>query len=177
MQSSGFTERFVRLNNLHRRGFKDWLFQAGMGFTAAEKWWSDHGARPTGHQGVDFAAFLDDEKREHRLEAGLLVPPLFNGKVVQIVDDLLGRTIIVDHAIRDQDDLVLHAFYAHLTPHGTISQGAEIGTDSILGAIAPGRTCPAHLHISTAWLARDLSLGKFSWQTSSLQFFDPLEII
>ena len=167
----------MRLNNLHKSGFKSWLFQAGMGFTAAEKWWGDHGARPAEHEGVDFAAFLDAGHREQRLEAGLLVPPLFNGKVVQIVDDLLDRTIIIDHAIRDQDGLVLHAFYAHLTPHQTVYQGAVIETNSILGAIAPGSTCPAHLHISTAWCARDLPLGKFSWQTSNLQFFDPLEII
>ena len=148
-----------------------------MMFTARQKWWGDHGVRPTEHEGVDFTAFLDDDKREHRLEAGLLVPPLFNGKVVQIIDDLLGRTIIIDHAIRDRDGLILHAFYAHLTPQPTISRGTVIETASILGTIAPGTTCPAHLHISTAWCARDLPLGKFSWQTSSLQFFDPLEII
>ena len=177
MKSSGFSERFVRLNSLAKRGFKSWLFRPGMGFTAAEKWWGDHGARPTAHQGVDFATFLDDGQREQRLEAGLLVPPLFNGTVVNIVDDLLGKTIIVNHAIRNRNDLVLYAFYAHLIPQQTISRGTVIETDSTSGVIAPGSNCPAHLHISTAWCTRDLPLGKFSWQTAGLQFFNPLEII
>jgi murein DD-endopeptidase MepM/ murein hydrolase activator NlpD len=174
---SGFTKRFVLSNDLDANGFKEWSFQPGMVFASREKWWGEHGARHRHHEGVDFAAFLDGEEREQQITAGMLVPTLFSGQVVNIIEDLLGSTIIIDHAIRDQDGRVLHAFYAHLTPHRTISQGTEIDSEDILGAIAPGSSCLAHLHISTAWCSRDIPLSNFSWQTSTLQFFNPMEII
>jgi len=173
---SGFTERFVRLNDLQKRGFTAWSFQPGMLFGAREKWWGEHGGRQLHHEGIDIATFLDGHS-EQRLDTGMLVPPLFNGQVVNIIDDLLGRTVIVDHAISNPDSLVLHAFYAHITPHQAVCRGAIIEADGTLGSIAPGSTSPAHLHISTAWVARDMPLSEFSWETSTLQFFDPLEII
>ena len=178
---SEFTERFARLNDLHNRGFYTWSFQPGMMFGAKEKWWDRNGIRQTHHEGLDIATFLDIDRVEHRLEAGMQVPPLYNGKVVNIVDDLLGRTIIVEHNLRNKAGFSLYALYGHLIPRPEVYHGTEVeATRSILGTIAPGGRCPAHLHLSLVWSSLDHAFRKFSWQDSTdvknLKFSDPLSI-
>ena len=174
---SKFSEWYVTLNELKGSGFKSWSFLPGMLFGDLTMWWGNQGDRAKPHEGLDLAIFLDAEKREQQLTATMLVPPLFRGRVINIIDDLLGRTIIIEHPVNNGEGSTLNAFYAHLIPHRSVIKGKEFGPGETLGTIAPGsNNCPAHLHISTAWCSRETRLSNFSWNNQkdpTIKLFDP----
>ena len=181
-RSSEFSERFVLLNDLKGRAFKNWAFLPGMRFMDMKTWWGRQSDRSSPHEGLDLAVFIDAENTEQQLSAAMKVPPLFKGRVIDIIDDLLGRTIIVGHPVHNSQGLTLNAFYAHLVPDASVTKGKEVGPGESLGTIAPGNSnCPAHLHLSTAWCSAETRLKNFSWQAQSLQplvkFFDPEELL
>ena len=164
LRKSNFTTNLIALNQLHDCGFKAWLFKPGMGFGEPEKWWSDQGARPTRHEGLDLTGFQDKANGEYLLTEGTIVPPLYGGRLINIIDDFLGRTVIVDHGISNQAGLSLHGFYAHLAPTAKLKTGALLYETAGLGAIAAGNhICPPHLHISTVWISRDFPIGQLNW--------------
>ena len=112
----------------------------------------------------------------------MLVPPLFRGRIANIIDDLVGKTVIVEHFTRNEAGSTLYAFYAHIAPDRSAIPGKAINNGEVLGKISSGKgNCPAHLHISTAWCSRRDHLEGFSWadhaKGPAFQFFDPLEIL
>ena len=161
---SNFTTNLTALNHLNDCGFKAWLLKPGMGFAEPDKWWGDQGARPSRHEGLDLTGFLDNANGEHQLTEGTIVPPLYGGRLINIIDDFLGRTIIIDHGISNRAGQTLHGFYAHLTPSDKLKTGAVLYEDEGLGTIAAGsHICPAHLHISTVWISRNFPIGQLNW--------------
>jgi hypothetical protein len=164
VNKSNFTRNIIVLNRLNGLGFKDWLLKPGMGFGEPEKWWPGQGIRPTPHEGLDLTGFLDHNHVEHRLPTNTIVVPLFRGRLVNIIDDFLGRTVIIDHQIINRYDQSLHGFYAHLLPAAQLTTGADLHEEEGLGTIAAGnQICPPHLHISTVWVARNFPVGQISW--------------
>jgi hypothetical protein len=161
---SNFTTNLLALNQLNNCGFKTWLLKPGMGFDEPDKWWGDRGARPTRHEGLDLTGFLDNANGEHQLTEGTIVPPLCRGRLVNIIDDFLGRTFIIDHGITNRQGQSLHGFYAHLIPTDKLKTGAILNEDEGLGSIAAGNhICPPHLHISTVWISRNFPVDQLSW--------------
>lgn len=163
---SEFTENLISLNQLAAPRLKKWLIKPGMGFGETEQWWAKQGVRPGHHEGLDLVAYLDEAGGERRLGQGIIVPPLFRGHLVNIINDFLGETVIVDHGLPDGRGLRLHGFYAHLStiPSNGVAPDRVIQAGEGLGTIAPGnKTCPPHLHISTAWVAGSFPLHRFSW--------------
>jgi murein DD-endopeptidase MepM/ murein hydrolase activator NlpD len=161
---TNFTGRILALNCLTARGFKAWVVQPGMGFADPGQWWGAAKARPSPHEGLDLRAFRDKDNNEQPLPAGTIVPPLFRGRVVRIVADFLGRTIIVDHGNGNRAGPGLYGFYAHLNPLATVTVGTDLKEDEGLGTIAAGNlSCPPHLHLSTVWIGRDFPLAQVGW--------------
>lgn len=161
---SNFTRNLIALNHLHACGFESWLLKPGMGFAEPEKWWHDRGTRPTRHEGLDLCGFRKKADGEQQLGAGTLVPPLYGGRLVNIIDDFLGRTVIVDHGFSNPAGQSLHGFYAHLLPAAGLHSGAVLSEAAGLGTIAPAnKLCPAHLHISTVWIAPNFPVERLTW--------------
>lgn len=182
ISGSTFNDVFLLLNDLEAGGFKGWSFHSGMLFNEENKWWGDRGVRSGPHEGVDLAYFLDDNDQEHQITAGMLIPPLFKGRIINVIDDLLGKTIIVEHPIPGDGDTTLHAFYAHMVPDSLLIRGAQIDSGEILGRVAPARgSCPSHLHISLAWCSKESRLEEFSWAdhvtSPTFGFFDPRQVL
>jgi hypothetical protein len=164
-RQSNFTGNILALNRWPVRDFQAWVVKAGMGFGDPGQWWGEPPkARPKPHEGLDLRGFWDKAGNEQPLPAGTIVPPLDRGRVVGIIADFLGRTVIVDHGVSNRAGLSLHGFYAHLAAPATATIGADLDADEGLGAIAAGnRFCPPHLHISTVWIARDFPLAQLRW--------------
>lgn len=176
---SNFTANIIALNQWHNCGFKGWLLQPGMGFAEPDKWWSDRGARPTRHEGLDLTAYQDKANGEHPLTEGTIIPPLYGGQLINIIDDFLGRTVIIDHGIINRQNQNLHGFYAHLSPAANLKSRAILNATDSLGTIASGNhICPPHLHISTVWISRDFPVERLSWpdfnEQEGFQPCDPL---
>ncbi|MCA1766478.1 MAG: hypothetical protein LC633_09595 [Desulfobulbaceae bacterium] len=164
IEKSAFTANLLALNRTAVSGFGKWLFKPGMAYGERRKWWDNRTLRPKGHEGVDLASYLDREGRECRLGSGIIVPPLHPGRLAGTIADFMGRTVIVKHEITNRRGLVLFGFYAHLLPAGDLETGKLLPATGGLGKIAPGNeSCPAHLHISTAWLASGYPIEQFDW--------------
>ncbi len=179
---SNFTANLLALNRTRVYGFKKWLFAPGMAYGDTDKWWAGKTGRATRHEGLDFAAYLDKAGRERRLGAGLVVPPLYPGRPIKVMDDFLGRTVVIDHRITDQRGRILHGFYAHLAPASHLEPGKVIAETAELGTIAPAnRACAPHLHISTVWIAPRFSIEELSWarfrEANDFQPCDPLDFL
>ena len=135
-----------------------------MKYGETNKWWGDNGPRQSPHEGLDFVAYIDSAAQRHLLEPGILTPPLFKGCVVNIIDDFLGRTIILEHSHKTGDGLRLLSFMAHILPPPDIKPGSAISALNLLGEVAPGNNASLpHLHISTAWASPAFPIADFSW--------------
>jgi len=79
---------------------------------------------------------------------------------------------------------ILHSFYGHITPFDNLPVGCYV-KDDVIGTINTlkenGRKCPAHLHLSLAWVAQAFSLADFTWeqfnQENHFQLLDPMLFI
>lgn len=161
---SNFTDNLLSLNHLNDFGFKTWLIKPGTVFADPDKWWIDQESRPALHEGLDLTIFIDNKNNERRLTENTTVPPLYRGQLVNIIDDFLGKTVIVDHGIINRKGSRLHGLYAHILPTTKLEIGAVINEDEGVGTIAKGNhICPAHLHISTVWISREFPVERLSW--------------
>ncbi|MBC8317598.1 MAG: hypothetical protein H8E41_06800 [Desulfobulbaceae bacterium] len=182
---SAFTEVFLSLNRLSGEdGFAAWHFKKGMQFGETEKWWEDGGNRTHPHEGVDFCFYMTDQGIRKSLAPGIFVPPLYDGKVVSVFDDLIGRTILLQHGIFDENNLQLYSLYGHVDPLPHIAGGAEVKYSGKIAAIADRalkkRPMPSHLHISTIWLSEGFPVESFHWgmeNNPDVFFSDPLHVL
>lgn len=146
------------------------------------KWWGSGGRRKNPHEGLDLAAFIGAGHQEQSLRSGLLVPPVYPGRVLKIFADFQGRTIVMEHDIQAAHPLRLLTFMAHIHPASGVRPGVAIPAAAQLGEIAPGNNiCPPHLHISTAWVNPALPTADLSWENFQAQDgfhpCDPLQFI
>lgn len=157
---TAFARRLIEANGLDLAGFRRWLFFPGMLFLSEKSWWGDGRPRPYSHEGIDVCLFENRDARRLRLDPRVFVPAADNCRVVSIIDDFIGKTIICtldepagDRGISDphgaSDPLIL---YAHVLPADGISPGDAVRNGDLIARIAPadpGKTpLPPHLHVS-----------------------------
>jgi hypothetical protein len=176
-----FTRFLVRLNQPQTSGFEEWVFREGMTFGAPDTWWAEKGPRARPHEGLDICFFSDMEGRVLRLLPGTKIPVMYDGTLVALLDDFLGKTLIVEHGIRDEDGRVLCSMYAHLTPDETMQPGRVLQQGDIIAGLAPAPSKAAilpHLHLSLGWASRAIEYDALDWRTlgeeEKLALVDPL---
>ena len=101
LKNTRFTEFLIQKNALDQGGFKEWVFCPGMLFNSTDKWWGDQGKRDKPHEGLDLCLYKDREDKILRLGEKAKVPVIYDGIVVGIVDDFLGKSVIIEHLISD----------------------------------------------------------------------------
>ena len=104
LKNTRFTEFLIRKNALDKGGFKGWVFCPGMLFNSTDKWWGDQGKRDKPHEGLDLCLYKDREDKILRLGEKAKVPVIYDGIVVRIVDDFLGKSVIIEHILSDFDN-------------------------------------------------------------------------
>ena len=180
-----FTEVFIRENALDDRGFQEWIFCPGMLFNAQEKWWGDHGERDTPHVGLDLCIYRARQDRIFRLNEKTKIPIIYGGVVVKIINDFLGKTVIIEHSPSNSDKSRLYGFYGHTNPCGDFQVGRTFKEGDIIATLADSKKSKAnifpHLHISLGWTSQTISYDKLDWQTigaaNTLTLLDPLHVI
>jgi len=182
LRKTRFTEFLVRENALDDRGFCEWVFYPGMLFNALDKWWGDKGKRVKAHEGLDLCLFRDRLDRIQRLDEKTRIPVLHGGMVVGIINDFLGKSVIIEHAPADGDDCRSCAIYGHTIPQGDLCVGRVLEEGDIIGTLADTSKTKAniypHLHISLGWTSSVISYVKLDWETMgaphNLLLQDPL---
>lgn len=180
---SAFTEAFVALNCPELANRFRWSFQAGMLFQDSGCWWKE-ARRAQQHEGVDFCCYHAGGGRELQKVGLSLVPGLYEGVVLKVIDDFLGQTVWMVHRSIRWERLVLYSALGHIIPDAKISEGRTIGPGETVGRISPekkGSPLAMHLHLSVFWAPTYLKPERLNWQdlpaSRVVRLFDPLSII
>jgi len=185
LSKTRFTECLIHQNALDENGFKEWIFYPGMLFNAVEKWWGDHGKRDKPHEGLDLCLYRDQRGNKRQLDEKTKIPVIYDGTVVGIVNDFLGKSVIIEHDLTDSDHNRFCTIYGHINPDKRLQNGQMVKEGDIIATLAdlgnPKVTIIPHLHISLGWASKLISYDKLDWKTigapNTLTLMDPLCVL
>jgi len=180
-----FSERLVRVNNLDAAGFAAWDFLPGMRFGGRAAWWREGAERELPHEGLDIGWFHTRDGRRLPLGVGARVPVIWQGVVVAITPDFLGRSVFVAHDRLDAEGRRLHTVYGHIDPRPRLAPGDPLREGSAIGVIADASrrktAVPSHLHVTIALIAREGGPTRLDWNAlrdrSRVILLDPEPIL
>jgi len=180
-----FTEIFVRENRLDEYGFKEWIFHPGMLFQSLEKWWGKGGSRPAPHEGLDLCCYRDGRDRTRRLDESARIPVLYDGRVVRIIRDFLGESLMVEHPRFERKDARFVTIYGHVNPLGAIRTGVGVKEGEIVAVLADGSRSRSgvgpHLHVTLGWFSKNVPLERLDWSRiaapGTSRLLDPLPFV
>lgn len=181
LSNTNFNKILLHENSLAKKGFSEWVFSPGMLFKSIKKWWGDQGRRETAHEGIDLLAYKDSQDNINHLDERIKVPAMYDGHVLKIMDDFLGETVIIEHAL--EDSRRLYTIYGHVTPVGNIQAGDNVREGDIIATISaagPKAKIPAHLHITIGWASMPVPTDRLNWNTIGcsdiIELIDPLQL-
>ncbi|MCF6148303.1 MAG: M23 family metallopeptidase [Candidatus Kuenenia sp.] len=185
MQKSRFHHFFLQQNEFDRFGFDEWVFYPGMLFNDSQKWWAGRDVvRRSPHEGIDFCFYRDSTGLICNLDEKTKIPVLFEGKVVRIHNDFLGKSVYVQHNVHGKQEQSLFTIYGHMTPLSGLAQGDFLQEGDILATVANTRECTKilpHAHITVAWISESFPHEKLNWEAISnphlATLCNPLEFI
>ena len=148
-------------------------------FGSASKWWGDRGKRKTGHEGLDLFLYRNNVGDILRLAENTSVPVIYDGKVIKIINDFLGKSIFMEHGNR------LITVYGHITPLEGIKVGTKVKEGDVIATIAKISSnkikIAPHLHITAGWISEEISPETLDWKrvanSKMVRLIDPLDII
>ena len=182
--ATSFTEALVRENGLDVRGFSTWFFYPGMEFGARETWWGDRKKRTRPHEGIDLCFYRGAEDVIFSLECGVRIPVLYDGTVVNIIDDFIGKTIIMQHSFPYAEEGMFLTLYGHTRPAEGLDTGESVKAGDVvatLAAAAGPRGPLAHLHLTLAWTSELIPCDVLNWamigDPDIFHLADPLKVI
>jgi hypothetical protein len=182
---SEFVFHLKRINRLDKLGFDRFVFFPGMLFLSRETWWGKSGVRKTAHEGLDICFFINCTQKKYRLDETVQVPVLYKGRVVHVMDDFLGQTVVVRHRANASDKEPCLSFYAHIRPDRGLQIGDVVESGKTLGSIADASLISSplisHLHLSLAWESLLPPVDTLSWkilnQVDRSVFMDPIKYL
>ncbi|MBW2602932.1 MAG: M23 family metallopeptidase [Deltaproteobacteria bacterium] len=185
LRSTRFTEYLIRKNALDEGGFKGWAFCPGMLFNSTDKWWGDRGKRGKPHEGLDLCFYKDREDTILRLGEEAKVPVIYNGRVVRIADDFLGKSVVIEHLLSDFDNNRFCTIYGHTIPEDNLHVGKIVKEGDVIATLADSSRSKTnilpHLHISLGWTSKVISYDRLDWENISapnmLTLLDPLQVL
>jgi hypothetical protein len=185
LRNTRFTEFLIRKNALDPGGFKGWVFCPGMLFNSTDKWWGDQKKRDKSHEGLDLCLYKDREDTILRLGEKTKVPVIYDGTVGGIIDDFLGKSIIIEHLFSDRDNNRLCTIYGHTIPVDHLHVGKIVKQADVIATLADSSRFKTyifpHLHISIGWKSKAISYDRLDWENigdpDTLTLLDPLQII
>jgi murein DD-endopeptidase MepM/ murein hydrolase activator NlpD len=185
LRNTRFTEILIRRNDLDQGGFNGWVFCPGMLFNSTDKWWGNQGKRDKPHEGLDLCLYKDREDTILRLGEKAKIPVIYDGTVVAIVDDFLGKSVIIEHLFSDYDNNRLCTIYGHTIPEDTLYVGKIVKQGDVIATLADLSTSKTgifpHLHISVGWTSKEISYDSLDWENigdpNTVTLLDPLQVI
>jgi murein DD-endopeptidase MepM/ murein hydrolase activator NlpD len=147
------------------------------------KWWGDRGKRNSRHEGLDLLLYRNNDGQVLRLDDKTMVPAIYDGTVVSVIDDFLGRSIFMEH--HSHGNRTFFTAFGHTRPLKGIKAGSKVKEGDIIATIAeisdPKIKITSHLHITAGWASGDLQCEMLNWETivssKVIKMVDPLDII
>ena len=154
-------------------------------FRSPDMWWGHLGKRYRPHEGLDFCIFMDGRDRLIRLDGKTLVPAMYDGVVIRIIPDFLGRSVVLQHGFEKDGKARFCTIYSHIRPQPDISPGREIGEGSVIAKVEDSfrskTDIAPHLHISLGWVPWSTPNERLVWpeigSPDVMSLLDPLDFI
>jgi len=154
-------------------------------FGSHYKWWGDLGKRQHPHEGLDLCLYRTKQGHINYLTKETKIPVIFEGQVMKVSHDFLGKSVFVGHDAYASNGSQLYTIYSHIKPGNHIRPGERLSEGDIIGVIADtrnsGAVIPHHLHVSVAWISNNVRLPELGWQAlndaSNVVLLDPLAVI
>ena len=185
MKRTGFNDYLIDCNGLNELGFREWAFYPGMLFNSTEKWWGKEGKRDTPHEGLDLCLYRNKNGDTSTLDTTVKIPVMYEGRVIRIIDDFIGKSIFVSHGIYDGKGNQLYTIYSHVEHYKGIIRETMLHEGDIIATITDAKKKKAkmssHVHISVAWIPESLYYENLKWETLNdagiVALLDPLKVI
>ena len=185
LRETRFTKFFVKANSLDNNGFEEWIFLPGMLFNAVNKWWGDKLKRDRNHEGLDLCLYRGSKNKIFHLSERTKIPVIYDGVIVKVTDDFLGKSLIIKHTLSDDDKHGFYTIYGHTKPSHDVHVGRTVKEGDIIGTLAESRKkkidISPHLHISIGWTSKIIPYDDLEWKTMSdsntMTMMDPIHII
>lgn len=185
LKTTCFSSNLAEVNGYDDLGFAEWVFHPGMLFYASERWWGDGGNRDRAHEGLDFRFYRDSVGCKHCLDEHTKIPVMYDGDIVKIDEDFMGKSVYISHDSHDENGYRLCTIYSHTRPNKGLYIGKKLREGDIIATIAhrwtKKVTMPPHLHITVAWISQSITGENLDWKTindcSAVILMDPLEIL
>jgi murein DD-endopeptidase MepM/ murein hydrolase activator NlpD len=183
LEKSEFTHSLILNNSPELQSFKEWIFYPGMLFNSMDKWW-DNGQRENPHEGLDLCFYKDQRGNICRLDENAKIPAAFDGTIAGIINDFLGRSIIIEHDTNKQTGSFCTIF-GHVIPEKSIAKGSTVNKGEVFARLAGTGNSKTkilpHLHITTGYLSGGFSYSDLNWNNiSDLKIFtlkDPIQLL
>ena len=154
-------------------------------FNATDKWWCKQGKRQRPHEGLDLCLYRDREDNILHLGEKTKIPVLYDGVVVRVMDDFIGKSVIVEHCLTECRYPRFCTIYGHTNLLHGLDVGRIVKAGDVLTTLARPKksqtNIPPHLHISVGWIFKKISYEHLDWETMStskaLKWVDPLHVI
>ena len=185
LKETRFNDIFIEANGYDALGFVEWVFHPGMLFNAIERWWGDGGKRDRPHEGLDLCFYRDSIGCNHVLDGRTKIPVIYDGDIIKIDKDFLGKSIYISHDSYDENGYRLCTIYGHTRPNRGLYVGKTLREGDIFATIAHREAgevkVPPHLHISVAWISESINGENLDWSTindsSEVILTNPLDIL
>jgi murein DD-endopeptidase MepM/ murein hydrolase activator NlpD len=162
MEKTDFYQNIIGLNKEFMADFKKWILKEGMLFNSYEKWWSK-GKRNFAHEGIDLSVFETLSGKVKKLNGKIKVPALFDGAIVKVEKDFLGKSVFIKHSdIISETEEYFYTLYGHLKPLYPL--GKKIKRGEAIGLVSDkSLKIDPHIHISFAWIAKGFNAEDITW--------------
>jgi murein DD-endopeptidase MepM/ murein hydrolase activator NlpD len=184
VRSSTFQDSLVFCNSFFGQEFDGWVFYPGMLFGARQKWWGDNGCRDTPHEGLDLCFYRTHQGTILAVAPGTLIPSAFDGIVVKVSGDFLGKSVFISHDGIAEGSETLMTISGHTVPGEGLEVGSRVTGGQVIGSVAepkPGQKVPPHLHVSTAWVSNAITDSELEWDkiagSEHLRLIDPSTVL
>ena len=148
---SRYLQAIARVNGLDNGLTIEWLFYSGMSFLSREKWWGDFKTRHAIHEGIDITYFRTGPNELKCFDDSTKVPAMDDGVILNICDDFLGQTLVVEQKNSPGFNTRVLFAYAHIIPEKNLKIGQTIQKGNVIARVSDTHKnpeLPPHLHFS-----------------------------
>jgi hypothetical protein len=157
-------------NNIENGQQVQWLFHCGMLLSSTDKWWGDFGCRHSAHEGIDITYFRTCNDEIKNFNSSIKIPAMDDGIVLNICNDFLGTTLVVDHKTLSLFNRPVLFVYSHINFESYIKPGCAIKKNDIIAKVCPANKnplLPPHLHFSCFEVFKTVPKKDLNWDLFS----------
>ena len=171
---SDYLQAISQVNDLSN-GLKNgqnvqWLFHCGMLFSTKNKWWGDFKFRHTDHEGIDITYFRTYPGDLQVFDNSIKIPAMDDGIIVNICDDFIGQTLVVEHENVPSSNRQILFAYAHIIPEKRLKTGWIIKKREVIARVCDtykNPQLPPHFHFSCFEISQQVLPEHLNWNLFS----------